>query len=526
MRRSAGSCWREARSALVAAGRSKGGPLEILPVEAVARDGAIEVAWAGGPVGGEIRLVIPKDKKKLWSPEAPFLYDLSVTLRQGGATLDKVESYFGLRKIDLAKDPQGLTRIRLNGRFLFQVGPLDQGFWPDGLYTAPTDEALRWDIEITKRLGFNMARKHVKVEPERWYYWCDKLGLLVWQDMPSARNRTPESQQQFQTELRRMVDGLSNHPSIVMWVVFNEGWGQHDTERYVELVKKIDPSRLVNNASGWTDRGVGDVVDMHKYPGPGAPPPEPNRAGVLGEFGGLGLGTDGHTWAKKTWGYRGMASRDELTRRYGRLLQGVWGLHQTQGLSAAVYTQITDVETECNGLLTYDRAVVKVDQAKVLDANEGRVPAIVVVVPTSQQQPIRWRYTFDNPGDNWYRPEFDDSSWKEGPGGFGREKTPGAVIRTPWTSADIWLRRSFDLPVVPREGLSLLVHHDEDVEIYINGEPAAQAADYTTAYEELPISPAALAMLRRGKNLLAVHCRQTKGGQYVDVGMIREEQRK
>jgi len=492
-------------------------------VEAVASEGSREVARATGSVGDELRLTVPQESARLWSPDSPFLYDLRVTLRQGNAVVDRVDSYFALRTVDVAKDERGQLRIRLNGRPLFGVGPLDQGFWPDGLYTAPTDEALRYDIEITKRLGFNITRKHVKVEPDRWYYWCDKLGLLVWQDMPSGRNRTPESQRQFEVELRRLVDGLGNHPSIMMWVVFNEGWGQHDTERYVGLVKQWDPSRLANNASGWTDKPVGDVVDMHRYPGPGAPPVEPRRAGVLGEFGGLGLGVDGHTWTKKTWGYRGMTSSEELTRRYTRLLQGVWGLRDTQALSAAIYTQITDVETECNGLLTYDRSVIKVDLAKVLAANQGRMPAVTVVVPTSQQQPQRWRYTLERPADGWQQPAFDDSAWKEGPGGFGRAKTPGAAIHTPWLTSDIWLRRSFDLPAGPTRGLSLLVHHDEDVDVYLNGVLAARAAGYTTAYEDLSILPAALAALRPGKNVLAVHCRQTKGGQYIDVGLLHEK---
>jgi hypothetical protein len=308
-----------------------------------------------------------------------------------------------------------------------------------------------------------------------------------------------------------------------MWVVFNEGWGQHDTERYVKLVKQWDPTRLVNNASGWTDVPVGDVVDMHRYPGPGAPPVEPRRAGVLGEFGGLGLGVDGHTWTQKTWGYRGTTSSADLTRRYTRLLQGVWGLRDTEALSAAIYTQITDVETECNGLLTYDRAVVKVDLAKVRDANQGRVPALTVVVPTSQQQPQRWRFTLQRPVDGWQQPAFDDASWREGAGGFGRVKTPKAMIRTPWLTSDIWLRRTFELPAGAQQGLSLLVHHDEDVEIYLNGVLAAQATGYTTSYEDLSILPAALAALRAGKNVLAVHCRQTQGGQYIDVGLLREK---
>lgn len=489
-------------------------------VQAVARDGQVEVALAFGGVGAEITLDFSKEKLKLWSPADPFLYDLTVTLKQSDTTVDQVGSYFGMRKIDLAADQEGFMRMRLNGEFLFQIGPLDQGFWPDGLYTAPTDAALRYDIEVTRKLGFNMTRKHVKIEPQRWYYWCDKLGLLVWQDMPSGNNKTPESKRQFETELRRMVEGLRNHPSIIMWVAFNEGWGQHETERYVEVVKKMDPTRLVNNASGWADKKVGDVFDIHKYPGPAAPKPEPDRAGVLGEFGGLGLGVDGHTWTDKTWGYRGTASSRELTRRYQGLLGRVWEFKESHGMSAAVYTQITDVETECNGLMTYDRAVIKPDVQKVADANQGKVPKRKIIVPASQARGVSWRYSFEKPAGDWFKPAFDDSSWKQGPGGFGTKKTPGATVRTVWNSGDIWLRREFHLPEVKTDDLELLAYHDEDAQIYINGVLAAKASGYSSDYETLPLSAQARATLKPGKNLLAVHCKQTTGGQYIDVGIV------
>jgi len=489
-------------------------------VHVVAKDGETEVGRAFGGVGGEIKLDVPKDKLKLWSPSDPALYDLSVTLKQGDLTVDAVQSYFGMRKIELAKDEQGFTRMRLNGEFLFQIGPLDQGFWPDGLYTAPTDEALRYDIEVTRKLGFNMARKHVKIEPDRWYYWCDKLGLLVWQDMPSGNNKTPESKKQFEIELRQMVTGLGNHPSIIMWVIFNEGWGQHDTEHHVTAVKRLDPSRLVSNASGWADKGVGDILDIHKYPGPAGPKPEPNRAGVLGEFGGLGLGVDGHTWTQKTWGYRGTASSEDLTRRYQNLLRGVWGYKESHGMSAAVYTQTTDVETECNGLMTYDRAIIKPNVKKVAAANRGQMPKRKVIVPVSQSEGIPWQYTLEKPADDWFKPDFDVSSWKEGQGGFGTAETPGAFVRTAWKSDDIWPRRTFEFPDMKTDDLALLVHHDEDAQIYLNGVPAAEAAEYTADYEELPLRPEARAALHTGKNVLAVHCRQTTGGQYIDVGIV------
>ncbi len=219
-----------------------------------------------------------------------------------------------MRKIALAKDESGINRLFLNGKALFQLGPLDQGWWPDGLYTAPTDEALKYDLDVTLKLGFNMIRKHVKVEPDRWYYWCDTLGILVWQDMPAGDNRDAAAKEQFALELERMIDARRNHPSIVMWVPFNEGWGQHDTPRYVDWIKHHDPTRLVDNASGWTDTKTGDVSDMHNYPGPGMPPTEDKRAAVLGEFGGLGLPLENHVWVdKNNWGYRSFKRREELT---------------------------------------------------------------------------------------------------------------------------------------------------------------------------------------------------------------------
>jgi hypothetical protein len=477
-------------------------------------------------------LVLKVPDAKLWSPESPFLYRLKVGITGKPRAQDEVESYFGMRKISVGPDDKGITRLLLNDKPYFMVGPLDQGFWPDGLYTAPTDEALKYDIEITKKLGFNMARKHVKVEPARWYYWCDKLGLLVWQDMPSGDKsigvngpdlkRTPESAKQYELELEHMIDGLRNHPSIIMWVVFNEGWGQFDTARITEWTKKHDPSRLVNCASGWTDRGVGDVHDIHDYPGPKSPQPESKRAAVLGEFGGLGLKVDGHTWEQKTWGYRGTSSKADLTRKYEKLLAGVYQLKDKPGLSAAVYTQITDVETEANGLLTYDRAVIKVDLDRVVAVNKGdlsRVPQEVVVVPTSKEKGLTWRYTLKKPAENWYKPDFKDTDWKEGAGGFGTPYTPGAVVRTVWDTPNIWLRRTFELPEHAPRDLHLLLHHDEDAEIYINGILAAKVEGYVSDYEEVAIHPRALEMLKPGKNTLAVHCKQTVGGQYIDVGI-------
>jgi beta-galactosidase/beta-glucuronidase len=500
-------------------------------VRLTCRDGKEVAATAEGRLGESVDLKLTDPK--LWSPETPFLYDLRVEVNDSGRVVDAVDGYFAMRSVGIGPDGKGVMRLLLNGKPVFQVGPLDQGFWPDGLYTAPTDEALRFDVAWMKKLGFNMVRKHVKVEPDRWYWWCDKLGLLVWQDMPSGdRNidpgkpdlrRSPESARQYERELRAMIDGLYNHPCVVQWVVFNEGWGQFDTERITRWTKEYDPTRLVDCASGWNDRAVGDVLDIHVYPGPGAPPPPKDRAGVLGEFGGLGLGVDGHTWAAKSWSYQGTASREELTRRYERLWQRVHGLREERGLAAAVYTQLTDVETEINGLLTYDRAVLKVDPARAAAAARGdfsAVPQMREVVPTSQDRGLLWRYTFDRPAADWFRADFDDSGWKQGPGGFGTKWTPGAVVRTEWKTGDVWIRRAVSLPARLPAELYLRLHHDEDAEVYLNGVLAAKVSGYTTEYEDVPVRPEARAALQPGRNVIAVHCRQTTGGQYIDVGLF------
>lgn len=347
-----------------------------LKIEAVAREKGRKVAEASGKPGETFALSI--SEVKLWSPESPFLYDLDLTLTDAqSSTRDEVKSYFAMRKIEVREDDRGINRIFFNDEFVFQLGPLDQGFWPDGLYTAPTDDALRYDIEMMKKMGFNIVRKHVKVEPDRWYYWCDKLGLMVWQDMPNAKNKTDDDKKQFEYELERVIRDLYNHPSIVMWVVFNEGWGQYDSGRITEWIKELDPSRLVNHASGWHDRGLSDVHDIHSYPDPRSPEPESERAAVLGEFGGLGFNVANHAWNSEGWGYDLLQDPESLAKRYESLFQQLHPLIEP-GLSAAVYTQITDIESENNGLLTYDREVNKIDPDDVASANAGYLPPTIV----------------------------------------------------------------------------------------------------------------------------------------------------
>lgn len=501
-------------------------------VEVTVQDRGSKVGSVAVQPGKPAEISIPK--AKLWSPERPYLYDLTVSLKLGSRRIDQVKSYFGMRKISLGKDAKGFTRVMLNNQPYFQFGPLDQGFWPDGLYTAPTDEALRYDIIMTKKLGFNMARKHVKVEPARWYYWCDKLGLLVWQDMPSGDKyisgsqpditRTPESGQQYEKELTALVRGLKNHPSIVIWVPFNEGWGQWDTGRITDMVKKLDPNRLVISTSGWTDRGTGDINDMHKYPGPGAPEPEQRRAIVLGEFGGLGLPIRGHTWqSEKNWGYRSFTDKEKLQSAYINLIAKLYPLIDEKGLSAAVYTQTTDVEVEVNGLMTYDREILKVDLKKIAPINRGElssIPRVIDLLPSAQTERSNWRYTTEKPSEDWFNPSFDASSWKTGAAGFGLRGTPGGTVRTEWRSDNIWLRREFNLPSTSGEIL-LNLHHDDDATVYINGVLAAQVDGATSDYEHVPLSGDARASLKPSGNVIAVHCRQTGGDQYIDAGLIR-----
>ena len=341
-------------------------------VRAVVRTDEGEVARATGAHGN--RLFVQWDDPRLCSPDDPFLYDLEVALLDGdGNVVDRVSSYVGMRSVSVQEASDGHMRLFLNGEPIFHMGPLDQGWWPDGLYRAPTDEALKYDLQVTKDLGYNMLRKHVKVEPQRFYYWADRIGLLVWQDMPSGDmrpnqipGRTPESAAQFKQEYKAMIDALYHYPSIVMWVPFNEGWGQFQTEEIVAWTEEYDPTRLVNNASGWTDRGVGDVIDEHHYPGPGMPTPEDTRAAVLGEYGGEALVVEGHLWiqdfSRAPSHYETSQSEEALHTTYDRMIEELMPMKE-KGLAAAVYTQTTDVESEVNGLMTYDRAVTKFDEA-------------------------------------------------------------------------------------------------------------------------------------------------------------------
>ncbi len=344
------------------------GNLEGCMLEATARAGGVEVGsqkWMGSQTT-ELSL----NQLHLWTPNDPFLYQLELRVLKNGKPVDHVSSYFAMRSLEVKPDSHGVARILLNGKPEFELGVLDQGYWPDGIYTAPTDEALKSDIEEVKSLGMNLIRKHAKVEPDRWYYWADKLGMLVWQDMPQTYNKTfPAAvKQEFKVELNQMVKSLWNHPSIIVWTLFNEGWGQFDTRKLSIYLAELDPYRLINSASGWVDKDCGDFIDAHHYPEPVSPEFSGSRARVLGEYGGVGFAEKGHLWTEG-WGYKMNSSQEELTNTYLDYLKDINKLQEKEGLVAAVYTQITDVEQEINGLFTYDRAVFKMNKEAVRSAN-------------------------------------------------------------------------------------------------------------------------------------------------------------
>ena len=347
---------------------------------------------------------IPITQPKLWSPENPYLYDVDISLGKDGERLDHVQSYFGMRKISIGKDKQGNTRMMLNNEPYFQLGVLDQGYWPDGLYTPPTDDAMRFDIEYLKKSGFNMIRKHVKVEPARYYYYCDRLGMIVWQDLING-GRTPKklwfvgknnsskfddkkgykqvgrnsikNRHQFEKELKELINHLKFFTSIAVWVPFNEGWGQFDSVRMTNLIKNIDQGRLVDHASGWFDQGEGDFKSIHRYFKPLTTlQSEKLRAVVLSEFGGYSLFLSDHVWDEhKIFGYKSFQNKKDMLIAYQTILKKELLPWVKQGLSASVFTQTTDVEIEINGLLSYDRKVIKLNSDDVRELHRAIIDA-------------------------------------------------------------------------------------------------------------------------------------------------------
>ena len=488
------------------------------------KDGNNVIQTMTGKPGQEI--LIPVPNAKLWSPDSPFLYDLNITLTKNDKAADRVSSYFGMRKISV-EDVNGVKKLFLNNKFLFELGPLDQGFWPDGIYTAPTDAALRFDIESMKKMGFNMVRKHIKVESYRWYYWADKLGLMVWQDMPSMNSYLnspvppPLEKEAYKRELSRLVESHWNTPSIIMWVIFNESQGQHDQKELCEMVKKADPSRLVNQASGGGYSESGDVLDVHSYPPPSIMLSK-TQAMANGEYGGIGYKIPGHLW-NGGFGYVMIDKDDDYRNLYDSFINMLTAFKTNSGLSAAVYTEITDVEIEVNGLLTYDR-IPKTDFDKIKASNQKVINKELysnVVLPTSLAKARTWKYSTDNTNTEWAATKFDDSKWQTGEAGFGATT---ASAKTAWATADIWMRQEFTLgniSKINKDDLILNIQSNGNCEIFINGVKAADAKS-SRSYSMATLSKEAkAALVSNGKNIIAIHCKQRLNRQngFIDAGL-------
>ncbi len=506
---------------------------------------------------------------KLWSPESPNLYRF--TAKYGA---DTVRGYFGMRKFEKRKDANGVWRFYLNNALYFILGPLDQGWWPDGFLTPPSAAAMEFDIRTIKNLGCNMMRKHMKDEPALYYYLCDTIGLLVVQDMPAGGGDRNLRYGFFRREMKDMIDYLHNFPSIVMWVPFNENWGcqpgEFFTHNALDWVGRYDPTRLVDGPSGWDDYEGGDfrkmvngklrvireasrhkpfpqceaadAVDMHYYRGPGMHPVNPRRVSFLGEFGGLGQKVPGHLWSEKdSWGYGGTgdtATKEGLTKAYLGLMESLSGL-AFKGLGGAVYTQTTDVELEINGYLTYDRKVLKYDTAQLaaahrevlemakLGALNRHTTTTVPVFPKHDPNPKAWAYTTTEPSGDWTQPGFDDAAWARSAGGFGDKSIAvhaEAKVVTPWTTKTLWARRHFTFEKAGKTlAATFEMFHDEDVVVYLNGVEILRRGGYTQKYEPRVLLGSKFdAAVRKGDNVLAVKVVQTAGGQYFDTGLSVE----
>jgi len=486
-----------------------------------------EIASSIAAIGEPVSLQL--NQPKLWSPTNPFLYDFKLSLINDGKVVDEVSSYFGMRKISMGRDQEGYMRILLNNAIIYQLGPLDQGYWPDGILTPASDQALRYDIAYLKKIGANMDRMHMKVQPERWYYHCDQLGILVWQDMVSPTKfidtKSNLNPSDFELEHNITVDQLYNHPSIIQWVLFNESWGQYDTERLTAALKAKDPTRLVINASGWHDKKVGDIRDFHDYtihPAIALVNKNDDRAMVLGETGGIDLLIPGHLWTtdlkggtkiKTDWNIdfkKGIVkSADELIEKYTILLDDLFQLKK-YGLNAVVYTQISDVEDEISGWMTYDRKVSKLPETTFAALHEQFFKPTMTgkfILPLSINEPQQWNYSFSAPSNDWIK-NTTIADFKLGEAPFGIESNNVHKVNTTWNTSSLFLNKEFTLSSVPSK-LSLIACNTGITDVYINGAYVMQFNNFLKNDPEVKISETllsdeAMKLLKVGVNQLSL----------------------
>ncbi|MCX7011569.1 MAG: hypothetical protein NTW86_03210 [Candidatus Sumerlaeota bacterium] len=491
-------------------------------VELRAFDGERLVGSAEGAPSQAISLKVPD--AKLWSPDAPFLYDLKATLKRDGQTVDEVAGYFGMRKIEVKREAAGMPRIQLNGEPIFLFGPLDQGYWPDGVMTPPTDAAERFEVQYLKDIGCNMARVHVTAHPERWYYWCDKLGIAVLQDFihkrPKDTAADSSTARQWEAEQRDLMDSLRNHPSLLEWIVFNESWGQYDTERITQWVMRYDPSRVVCNATGWNDFPLGDTFDIHDYsyhPSVAIPGQLGGRAMCIGECGGFNVYVPGHTWDNyppvEKFDPAGDDFRPSLKdgasweKPYRNWLDGLW-LLRSLGLCSAVYTQIYDVGGECNGWLTYDRAVSKIPVEtlrRLHDRLYRPIPQLEPILPLLAEKGGTCRWQAGEAPSGWEQPDFDDAAWQETGKPLGSALSASTSVSV--KDGHVFVRRAFMLEEKPKDAV-LRLDGWAQFTVRINGRRAFEISNGRTE-SCVPTTLARLPSegpdaLRPGRNVIAV----------------------
>ena len=526
-------------------------------IEVTVLDETTEVVKKSGSATDPLELKL--NQPKLWSPDRPFLYGFKGRLVRNGRTLDNMDGYFAMRKIEIAPDKKWINRILLNGKQIFQMGPLDQSYWPESVFTPPSEEAMVWELQYLKDVGCNMVRLHVTTNPDRWYYACDRIGLLVWQDFVCGKrdsryeDMSDADAAEWRREQREMVDALYNHPSIVMWVVFNEAWNQHRTEDHTRWIMDYDPSRLVSVASGWQDvPGLGHIRDMHDYsthPSIPLPATEPKRAVVLGECGGFNCIVTGHNWhgevqPEKTdnndWVQDIKRPRydmgDSLTEHYVALVEDL-RLLQTEGLCGAVYTQSTDMKREQNGYLAFDRRVSKIDPAKLRTIHQrlfAAPPRLRCLLGGVTGGPVEWRYVTDTPPGEWTAPEYDDASWRQGHGPFGVTEGGQPALGTRLDVKRFYLRKTFDLHDLPagaavrvrisgwfRGQLNLCTIHLNGQAVAIDNTRHIQAGDRVSLFN---LHPEQLKMLHRGRNTLAVKVNRGEINPFlIDVTLLSVE---